>query len=73
MDALFNKETLLVLVLAIFSIAGVNQLVAIDYQAFANAIVTIILSVYGIVKSREVVAAKAEAESLRTMLSIKNS
>lgn len=64
LDVLLDRNTLLVLILAVLSIFGVNKIVAIDMQALAEAIITIILAFVAIVKNRDAIIAKAELKEM---------
>jgi len=70
LDVLLDKNTLGVIILAVLAVFGVDKIVAIDIQEFANALIVIIMAVVAIIKNRDAINANAENVELKAELKV---
>jgi len=68
LDVLLDKNTLGVIILAVLAVFGVDKIVAIDIQEFANALIVIVMAVVAIIKNRDAINANAENVELKAEL-----
>lgn len=70
LDVLLDKNTLGVIILAVLAVFGVDKIVAIDIQEFANALIVIIMAVVAIIKNRDAINTEAENQELKAELKV---
>lgn len=68
LDVLLDKNTLGVIILAALAVFGVDKIVAIDIQEFANALIVIVMAVVAIIKNRDYINQKVENAELKAEL-----